>query len=464
MELSTRVEVSPSQIDELTRLISGEVTTNDSILDQHGRDESAFPPVKPSVVITPFSTEDVSKVLAYCNAHQIPVVAFGAGSSLEGHVLPIHGGVSLDMTHMNKILEVRSEDLLVKVQPGVHRVALNENLNKIGLFFSVDPGADATLGGMAATGAAGTTTVRYGSMRENVLALEAVLADGTIIKVGRETRKLSAGYDLTRLLVGSEGTLAVITELTLRVHGIPEKMAAATVIFPTLAAGVEAATTIVRSGVAIARCEFLDAICIKNVNARDGLSLSESPTLLFEFHGSKQGVEEDALIVGEIVKDFGGSEFSWSTEEGARRKLWQARHNAYLASLIAHPGQRIVTTDTAVPLSRLAEAVAIAEEIFGASRFPYSILGHVADGNFHCFVMLDPNDPQQHEEIRELTHQLTNRILAMGGTCTGEHGIGLGKIDDLVNETGQAGVAVMRSIKSTLDPNNILNPGKIFHK
>ena len=241
-------------------------------------------------------------------------------------------------------------------------------------------------------------------------------------------------------------------------------MAAATVVFPSLAQGVEAATTIVRSGVAIARCEFLDAICIKNVNARDGLSLSEAPTLLFEFHGSKEGVAEDAQIVGEIVSDFGGSEFSWSTEEGARRKLWQARHNAYWASLVAHPGQRIVTTDTAVPLSRLAEAVAVAEEIFGASRFPYSILGHVADGNFHCFVMLDPNDPQQLDEVRALTHQLTDRILTMGGTCTGEHGIGLGKIDDLLNETGKASVEVMRSFKATLDPNNILNPGKIFHK
>ena len=462
VDLKSRIEVTAAQLDELRRLFSGEISTNDSVLDQHGRDESAFPPVKPSAVVTPHSTEDVSKILAYCNTNRIPVVAFGAGSSLEGHVLPIYGGISLDMTHMNEILEVRSEDLLVRVQPGVHRMALNEILNKVGLFFSVDPGADATLGGMAATGAAGTTTVRYGSMRENVLALEAVLADGTIIKVGRETRKLSAGYDLTRLLVGSEGTLAVITELTLRVHGIPEKMAAATVIFPSLAQGVDAATTIVRSGVAIARCEFLDAICIRNVNARDGLSLSEAPTLLFEFHGSKQGVAEDAQIVGEIVSDFGGSEFSWSTEEGARRKLWQARHNAYWASLVAHPGQRIVTTDTAVPLSRLAEAVAVAEEIFGSSRFPYSILGHVADGNFHCFVMVDPNDPQQLDEVRELTHQLTNRVLAMGGTCTGEHGIGLGKIDDLVNETGRAGVEVMRSIKATLDPNNILNPGKIF--
>ena len=464
VDLKSRVEVSAAQLEELGRLFSGEISTNDSVLDQHGRDESAFPPVKPSAVVTPYSTEDVSKILTYCNTNGIPVVAFGAGSSLEGHVLPIYGGISLDMTHMNEILEVRSEDLLVRVQPGVHRMALNENLNKVGLFFSVDPGADATLGGMAATGAAGTTTVRYGSMRENVLALEAVLADGTIIKVGRETRKLSAGYDLTRLLVGSEGTLAVITELTLRVHGIPEKMAAATVVFPSLAQGVEAATTIVRSGVAIARCEFLDAICIKNVNARDGLSLSEAPTLLFEFHGSKEGVAEDAQIVGEIVSDFGGSEFSWSTEEGTRRKLWQARHNAYWASLVAHPGQRIVTTDTAVPLSRLAEAVAVAEEIFGSSRFPYSILGHVADGNFHCFVMLDPNDPQQLDEVRALTHQLTDRILTMGGTCTGEHGIGLGKVDDLLNETGKASVEVMRSIKATLDPNNILNPGKIFHK
>jgi D-lactate dehydrogenase (cytochrome) len=411
----------------------------------------------------PRSTDEVSKVLKYCNEEKIPVVAFGAGSSLEGHVLPLFGGISLDLTEMNKIIEIRADDLLVRVEPGVHRMALNEKLASSGLFFSVDPGADATLGGMASTGAAGTTTVRYGSMRENVLALTAVMADGTIIQTGRETRKLSAGYDLTRLLVGSEGTLAVITELTLRVFGIPEKMAAAIVRFPTLADGVTAATAIVRSGISIARCEFLDAQCIKNVNAHDGLTLTEVPTLFFEFHGSPQGVQEDANSVKEIVEEFGGSEFEWTTDEGARRKLWQARHNAYWAGIAANPGMRAVSTDAAVPLSQLADAVTVADEVLSKHKYPYSILGHVADANFHCFIVTDPNKPEELLEVRHITHEITMKMIEMGGTCTGEHGIGSGKIDALIAETGAPAVNIMKSIKQALDPNNILNPGKVFN-
>jgi D-lactate dehydrogenase (cytochrome) len=330
------------------------------------------------------------------------------------------------------------------------------------LFFSVDPGADATIGGMTSTGAAGTTTVRYGSMRENVLKLTAVLADGTIIQTGRETRKLSAGYDLTRLLVGSEGTLAVVTEITLRVFGIPEKMAAAVSRFPTLADGVQAAIAVVRSGVAIARCEFLDAQCIKNVNAHDGLTLEEAPTLLFEFHGSPRSVEEDAHVVQEIAAEFGGTNFEWTSEEGARRKLWQARHNAYWAGISAHPGKRAISTDAAVPLSKLAEAVALTEKILSQSPFPFSILGHVADGNFHAFIITDPNKPEELPAVRELTHHMTDAIIDMGGTCTGEHGIGAGKISSLEKEAGPGSMAVMLSIKEALDPKGILNPGKIF--
>ena len=458
-----RVDLTTAQVDHLNTLVTGSVSTNESVLDQHGRDESAFAPVRPSAVVMPRSTEEVSHVLAYCNKEKIPVVAFGAGSSLEGHVLPLFGGVSLDLTDMNKIIDIRSDDLLVRVQPGVHRMALNKKLADSGLFFSVDPGADATLGGMASTGAAGTTTVRYGSMRENVLALTAVLADGTIIRTGRETRKLSAGYDLTRLLVGSEGTLAVITELTLRVFGIPEKMAAAIVRFPTLAEGVSAATAIVRTGISIARCEFLDAQSIKNVNAHDGLTLTEAPTLFFEFHGSPQGVQEDANSVKEIVAEFGGSEFEWTTDEDARRKLWQARHNAYWAGIAANPGKRAVSTDAAVPLSKLADAVMVADQVLAKYKYPYSILGHVADGNFHCSIITDPNKPEELEEVRHVTHEITMRIIEMGGTCTGEHGIGSGKIDALVAETGAAAVGVMKSIKLSLDPNNILNPGKVFN-
>ena len=458
-----RVDLTPAQIDHLKTLVSGQVSTNETVLDQHGRDESAIPPVRPSAVVMPHSTEEVSKVLAYCNQEKIPVVAFGAGSSLEGHVLPLFGGISLDLTEMNKVIEIRPDDLLVRVQPGVHRMALNEKLASSGLFFSVDPGADATLGGMASTGAAGTTTVRYGSMRDNVLAMTAVMADGTIVHTGRETRKLSAGYDLTRLLVGSEGTLAVITELTLRVFGIPEKMAAAIVRFPTLADGVTAATAIVRSGISIARCEFLDAQCIKNVNAHDGLALTEVPTLFFEFHGSPQGVQEDANSVKDIVEEFGGSEFEWTTDEAARRKLWQARHNAYWAGIAANPGKRAVSTDAAVPLSKLADAVTVADEILSKHKYPYSILGHVADANFHCFIVTDPNKPEELLDVRHITHEITMKMIEMGGTCTGEHGIGSGKIDALIAETGAPAVNLMRSIKQALDPNNILNPGKVFN-
>jgi D-lactate dehydrogenase (cytochrome) len=460
--MRTRTDLTTDQIAALSALVDGRISTNDSVLDLHGRDESAFPPVKPSAVITVQSTEEVSAVLKYCNTHNIPVVAFGAGTSLEGHVLPLFGGISLDLSAMDKILEISPDDLTVRVQAGVKRMALNKKIASDGLFFSVDPGADATIGGMTSTGAAGTTTVRYGSMRENVLKLTAVLADGTIIHTGRETRKLSAGYDLTRLIVGSEGTLAIVTEITLRVFGIPEKMAAAVSRFPTLADGVQAAIAVVRSGVAIARCEFLDAQCIKNVNAHDGLELEEAPTLLFEFHGSPRSVEEDAQVVQEIAAEFGGTNFEWTSEEGARRKLWQARHNAYWAGISAHPGKRAISTDAAVPLSKLADAVALTEKILSESPFPFSILGHVADGNFHAFIITDPNKPEELPAVRELTHHMTDAIIDMGGTCTGEHGIGAGKISSLEKEAGPGSMAVMASIKKALDPQGILNPGKIF--
>ena len=461
--MRTRTDLTADQLAALGALVSGRISTNDSVLDLHGRDESAFPPVKPSAVVTVHSTEEVSAVLKYCNTHDIPVVAFGAGTSLEGHVLPLFGGISLDLSAMDKILDISPDDLTVRVQAGVKRMALNKKIASDGLFFSVDPGADATIGGMTSTGAAGTTTVRYGSMRENVLKLTAVLADGTIIHVGRETRKLSAGYDLTRLIVGSEGTLAIVTEITLRVFGIPEKMAAAVSRFPTLADGVQAAIAVVRSGVAIARCEFLDAQCIKNVNAHDGLDLEEAPTLLFEFHGSPRSVEEDAQVVQEIAAEFGGTNFEWTSEEGARRKLWQARHNAYWAGISAHPGKRAISTDAAVPLSKLADAVALTEKILSQSPFPFSILGHVADGNFHAFIITDPNKPEELPAVRELTHHMTDAIIDMGGTCTGEHGIGAGKISSLEKEAGPGSMAVMASIKNALDPKGILNPGKIFH-
>jgi D-lactate dehydrogenase (cytochrome) len=315
---------------------------------------------------------------------------------------------------------------------------------------------------MAATGAAGTTTVKYGSMRENVLALTAVLADGTAINVGRSTRKLSAGYDLTRLLVGSEGTLAVITEVTLRIFGIPEKMSAAIVRFESLADGVAAATHIVQMGTNVARCEFLDPASIRNANKHSGLTLPEQPTLLFEFHGSPANVESDARGAKEIVQEFGGSDFEWTSDESERRKLWQARHDAYWSNIHLYPGKRVVSTDMAVPLSKLAEAVETCNSILSKHKFPFSIFGHVADGNFHCMIINDPTNHSEHDEIREVTHEMASRIIALGGTCTGEHGIGMGKIELLVEETGESAVSLMRKIKRTLDPNWILNPGKVL--
>jgi D-lactate dehydrogenase (cytochrome) len=460
--ITERVDLTTSDIQYLKTLIGERLSTNHSVMDQHGRDESAYPPIMPAAVAYPANTDEVSKILAYCNEKRIPVIPFGAGTSLEGHVLPIFGGLSLDLTGMKKIIKVSPEDLLVIVEPGVHRMELNTTLANYGLFFSVDPGADATLGGMAATGAAGTTTVKYGSMRENVLALTAVLADGSVIKVGRPTRKLSAGYDLTRLIIGSEGTLAVITELTLKIYGIPEKMAAASVCFENLADGVKAASVVVQMGLNVARCEFMDVVSIGNVNRHSGLNLPEIPTLFFEFHGSAVSVAEDAKTVAEVVKEFNGSDFQWSVDESARRKLWQARHDAYWAGLHSNPGKRIISTDMAVPVSQLAQAVGECEKILASHRFPYAILGHVADGNFHCMIVTDPAHPEELSEIRAMTQEMTSIIIGMNGTCTGEHGIGLGKISSLVEETGSGAVQVMRQIKATMDPNNILNPGKIF--
>ncbi|MGA0069488.1 MAG: FAD-binding oxidoreductase, partial [Miltoncostaeaceae bacterium] len=367
-----RRPIPPGFLEQLQEALPGRVTLNRTELERHGRDESSLPEVVPDAVVMATSTDDVSTTLRLCFAADVPVVPFGVGSSLEGHVLPVHGGVSLDLSEMDAILDVRPDDLLVVVQAGVRRIPLNERLARDGLFFSVDPGADATLGGMAATGASGTTTVRYGSMRDNVLALTAVLADGTVIRTGRATRKDSAGYDLTRLLVGSEGTLAVITELTLRVFGIPERISAARCTFPSLTDGVAAATAIVRMGIPVARCEFLDAPSVRAVNAYEGTELPEAPSLIIEFHGTPASVQEQAEEAHSVVAEFGGSDFSWTADEGERRRLWHARHNAYPAGLAAVPGARSLTTDAAVPLSLLPEAVERAERIFTGQPFVWS--------------------------------------------------------------------------------------------
>ena len=462
MSDTTRRPMPDGFLDLLRAAVPGRVTIVESELQRHGTDESSYPTVLPDAVVMARSTDDVQAVLRMCSAAGVPVIPFGVGSSLEGHVLPVEGGITIDLSEMDAILEVRPDDLLVVVQAGLRRIPLNERLAGDGLFFSVDPGADATLGGMAATGASGTTTVRYGSMRDNVLALTAVLADGTVIHTGRATRKDSAGYDLTRLLVGSEGTLAVITELTLRVFGIPERMSAAYCSFDSLAEGVAAATAVVRSGVPVARCEFLDAPSIKAVNAYQGTTLAEAPSLFFEFHGTKSGVTEQAQETHEIVAEFGASDFTWTADERERRELWQARHNEYPASIASRPGARSLTTDAAVPLSRLPEAVACAEEIFTGQPFTWSMLGHVADGNFHALLLFDPADERTHDAAKAASKELTRRVIEMGGTCTGEHGIGLGKRDSLALQMGDATVGVMRAVKQAFDPGNILNPGKIL--
>lgn len=449
-------------LDRLREVVPGRVSLVDSELQRHGTDESSHPSVLPDAVVMARSTEDVVAVLTLAHEHRVPVIPFGVGSSLEGHVLPVEGGISLDISGMDQILEVRPDDLVVVVQAGVCRVPLNDRLARDGLFFSVDPGADATLGGMASTGASGTTTVRYGSMRDNVLGLTAVRADGTVFRTGCAARKDSAGYDLTRLLVGSEGTLAVITELTLRVFGIPDRMAAAVCTFPTLAAGVEAAIAVVRSGIPVARCEFLDARSVEAVNHYSGTTLEVAPTLFFEFHGSDSGVADQSEETRLIVEEFGGSGFTWATDERARRELWHARHNAYPAGLASRPGSRSVTTDAAVPLSRLPEAVEAAERIFSHGPFAWSILGHVADGNFHALLLIDPEDSDMADSAHRAAKELTAEVLALGGTCTGEHGIGLGKREALVEQVGAGTIEVMRAVKEALDPRGILNPGKVL--
>ena len=458
----TRAPLPPGFLEDLQAALPGRVTLNQTELERHGRDESSLPAVLPDAVVMAASTDDVSTTLRLCSIAGVPVVPFGVGSSLEGHVLPVHGGVSLDLSAMDSILQVRPDDLAVVVQAGVRRVPLNERLARDGLFFSVDPGADATLGGMAATGASGTTTVRYGSMRDNVLALTAVLADGTVIHTGRATRKDSAGYDLTRLLVGSEGTLAVITELTLRVFGIPERISAARCTFGSLTDGVAAATAIVRMGIPVARCEFLDAPSIRAVNAYEGTELPEAPSLFFEFHGTPASVQEQAEEAHMVVSEFGGSDFTWTADEGERRRLWHARHNAYPAGIAAMPGARSLTTDAAVPLSLLPEAVERAEQIFTGKPFKWSMLGHVADGNFHAMLLFNPNDATARDAAHAAAKDLTAAVIALGGTCTGEHGIGLGKRQALIDQLGESTVGVMRAVKQAFDPYNILNPSKVL--
>jgi D-lactate dehydrogenase (cytochrome) len=448
-------------IGALRLLLGDRLSTSDSVRDLHGRDESAFPPAPPDAVAFPRSTEEVAAIVRTCAAHGTPVVAFGTGSSVEGQILAVAGGVALDTSLMDAILRVSIEDLDATVQPGVTRSALEKRIGGDGAFFSVDPGADASLGGMAATGASGTNTVRYGTMRENVLALEVVLADGRIIRTGTRARKSSAGYDLTHLFIGSEGTLGIITELTLRLRPIPEAISAAVCSFPTTRDAVGTAIAIVQSGVSIARCELLDATMMRAINAHAELGRPEAPTLFLEFHGSPAGVEEDARYVEELARGHGGGDFAWAARTEDRARLWRARHNAYFAGIGLRPGCRALTTDVCVPVSELAAAIDATIADVAGLPFPAPLLGHVADGNFHVMLLIDPDDPQDRRAAEAVYERIVDRAIAAGGTCTGEHGIGLGKRRALGAESGEA-VEVMRALKRALDPSDRLNPGKVL--
>ena len=447
---------------ELSALLGDRFTTACAIREHHGQGE-AYPGVyPPDGVVFPETTDEVSRVAAACHRHRVPMVAWGAGTSLEGQVSAVRGGITVDLSQMNKLVRLSVEDLDVTVEAGVTRKQLNEELKGTGLAFFIDPGADATIGGMASTRASGTTAVRYGTMRENVLGLTVVLADGRVIRTGGRARKSSAGYDLTRLFVGAEGTLGIITEVTLRLHGIPAAIAAAVCQFADLAGAVDSVISIIQLGIPVARVELLDGEYMAAVNKYSGLSYQPIPTLFFEFHGgSAQNVAEDAETVKEITAQNGGSDFQWATDEAARAKLWKARHEAYFAGMALRPGARALITDVCVPISRLAECILETKKDVEGSPLIGAMLGHVGDGNFHVGYLIDPAIPGEAEAAQRLNDRMVARAIAMGWTCTGEHGIGMGKQASLLREHGD-GVAVMRQIKRALDPEGLMNPGKIF--
>ena len=437
------------------------VSTSASALDQHGRDPSYHAGRPPDVVVFPETTEEVASVLAWADVERVPVVPFGAGTSLEGHVIPIQGGISLDLTRMDRVLELRPDDLTARVQPGVMRETLNRAAGEHGLFFPVDPGADASLGGMAATNASGTTTVRYGGMRTQVLALEVVLASGTVIHTGSRAVKTSAGYNLTALFVGSEGTLGVITELTLRLYGIPDYSIAVRAIFPDVESACRAAAAMIGSGVMVTRVELLDAATIRAVNAFKGSSYPEAPSLFAEFAGSEAGVAGDLEATRQLAADEGCGTFEFEREPEGRARLWEARHHVLFALVHGSPGKLHKSTDVCVPVSELPEAIRRARAAVERLGLEAAIIGHVGDGNYHVLFMLEPGDSDELEAVERLNAEIVEYALAVGGTCTGEHGIGLGKIGYLEREHGDL-VPLMRGIKRLLDPNGILNPGKIL--
>jgi D-lactate dehydrogenase (cytochrome) len=448
-------------IDILARRFGDRLSVAKGIRQQHANITTWHPVEPPDAVFFPESTDEVAEAVRVCAAHRVPVIPFGVGTSLEGNVNAPFGGLSIDMGRMSRILAVHEEDMDCVVEAGVTRKQLNAHVRSYGLFFPIDPGADATLGGMASTRASGTNAVRYGTMKDNVLALTVVLPDGSIRRTGTRARKSAAGYDITRLFVGAEGTLGVITELTMKLHGIPQAISSAVCAFPTLDAACNTVIATIRYGIPIARIELFDEVQIRACNKHSKLTLAESPTLFLEFHGTDAGVQEQIEMVGEIAKDWGGGDFQWATKPEERNKLWEARHNVYEACLAMRPGASYIATDVCVPISRLADAVTQTKADIEETGIVAPIVGHVGDGNFHVSLLADMTDPEERRRIDAFIDRLNNRAIAMDGTCTGEHGIGQGKPAYLLREHG-ANVETMKTIKAALDPLGIMNPGKIF--
>lgn len=448
-------------LSALSKVLGDGLSLSKADLDNHGRSESHFPLTPPDAVAYPTSTEQVAQIMRICSEHRCPVIGWGAGTSLEAQALATQGGVCIDFGQMKRVIEVNAADMDVRVQPGITREELNTELRATGLFFPVDPGANASLGGMAMTRASGTTAVRYGTMRDNVIGLEVVLADGRIIRTGTRARKSSAGYDLTSLFVGSEGTLGLITELTLRLHGQPQAVSTAVCAFDTIDAAVAAVTETIQIGIPMARIEFIDAATALAVNAYSKADLPALPHLLVEFHGSDQGVAEQVDLFSDIAKDHGATGLQWATKAEDRSRLWEMRHKAYWAILASRPGSRAIVTDVCVPISQLARAVAETQADIAASGLPAPILGHVGDGNFHAILLMDDTNPAEREIAKDLSHRMAERALALGGTITGEHGIGSGKLGYMQAEHGDAW-EIMGLLKNSLDPLGLMNPGKLI--
>lgn len=448
-------------LSELQDLLGDRLSTGQSVREIHGRDEAYSEPALPDAVAFPESTDEVSTIMKICSAHKVPVVPFGIGTSLEGHVIPIHGGISVDTSRMNKVLEIHESDLDAVVQPGVTRTQLNDDLRATGLMFTVDPGADATLGGMASTRASGTNTVRYGTMRENVLALEVVLPDGRVINTGSRARKSSAGYDLTHLFVGSEGTLGIITKLTVRLFGRPDTELSATCAFETIDDAVNTVIMAIQMGLPMARIELLDDVQMRGMNIfNPDLNLPEKPHLFLEFHGSDAGVKEQVELFESVAEEFGVSGFDWATKLEDRERLWQARHNAYYAGKSLRKGCEGVVTDCCVPISALADCIARTKELIAESNLIAPIVGHVGDGNYHLLILIDPENADEKARAKQLASDVNRTALSFGGTVTGEHGVGTGKKKYMAEEHGEA-YLLMAQLKQSIDPLNIMNPGKL---